>query len=309
MVSYVKCPVPEGKPFRKVECVNQMCVPCKFNLVRVQTGVKRPGKQRKDPDNKFYKPKKWISCKKEEGIQKFKWRRYTTREKVGKKGKVFNVTEVVPTETTSKEFLEFFWNTAKYFCRHQWTNHFMKPAIQDLQDAPLPGHITEVADFSERYSSVPLTETGGEYRYSKSCSLLPLVVRYHTGEGKMTTEAHAYYGDDFDQTPDVVQYCTEDLLQDVRKRGAKRKDPPIKYLDLVTDGCAGQFKGANALWGYKRLATEYDITVSQACPATAHGKDWIDICGGVEKSEVKREELKVDTTLDVSGRMIVIVPI
>jgi hypothetical protein len=196
--------------------------------------------------------------------------------------------------TTRKEFIRIMMEHSKYFVWHQWLNHWQKEKLHAITVDPPADEPVATADFSERCKSIPSVEFGDMYRFARSIALLPIAVDRKSSEGSISYEAHIYLSDMHRQDPAVVMYCIENMVEDFRRRNIV-----VKHMYLLTDGCAGQFKGAKAFYTFSKIARKYNIVITQACPATAHGKCKSDGIGAAEKKDIHAEELKTDSKLDL----------
>ena len=150
-------------------------------------------------------------------------------------------------ETSPGEFIAYLKPKVCAFIKHNfianWQDQQCKEMMANVPEGVLISHI----DFAENYDFQIQNEVQSMYYMSQSVSLLVHItlkkVRSDEGELVITKYTHYYVSDDKKHDSLFVQHCLLLHWQWV----LNNRDRPSKHW-VFSDGCAGQFKGATALY-------------------------------------------------------------
>ena len=95
-------------------------------------------------------------------------------------------------------------------------------------------------------------------------------------------EMHSHFSDDSKQDAASTFDNMEVLLEILLEQGRFTKNGGYTLLDN-TDGCAAQYRSANALYLISLLAVAYGLVIDRAVGAPGHGKDLVDGLNAVDK--------------------------
>jgi hypothetical protein len=163
--------------------------------------------------------------------------------------------------TTFSEFLDFLKPTLQRFITHNfvacWQSDQAKLLRSSLQGSIILTHI----DFTENYTFQVQNEIQSMYYQSSQITIL-VQVTYSTTlstvggveDSSLMRETHYYISDDKMHDTVFVHHC---LLRHWRWQLSKGSSPDTYYV--FSDGCAGQFKGARAMY----FAARYCSTCPQ----------------------------------------------
>lgn len=148
------------------------------------------------------------------------------------------------------EFLDFFSPTIQHFIRHNFVAKWQTEQAKLLQACLQGGAVLTHIDFAENYSFEVQNEIQSMYYHSDQVSIL-VQVTYSAdvaeealeGAPQLKRETHFYISDDKHHDTDFAQHC---LLLHWRWMQSNGSSPTVHYV--FSDGCAGQFKSAKAMY-------------------------------------------------------------
>lgn len=152
--------------------------------------------------------------------------------------------------TTFSEFLDFFIPTVQHFIRHNFIANWQTQEAKLLQGCLQRGTVLTHIDFAENYTFEAQNEIQSMYYHSDQVTIL-VQVTYSADDGEdaleggvhLKRETHYYISDDRTHDTDFAQHC---LMLHWRWMQSKGDSPSMHYV--FSDGCAGQFKSAKAMY-------------------------------------------------------------
>jgi hypothetical protein len=151
--------------------------------------------------------------------------------------------------TSFSEFLDFFSPTVEQFNRHNFVAKWQSNQAKVLQSCLQGGSTLTHIDFSENYTFAPQNEIQSMYYHSDQVSILVQVTyRADVQDGaaddlQLRRETHFYISDDRTHDTFFAQHC---LMLHWRWMQSQGFSPQVHYV--FSDGCAAQFKCANAMF-------------------------------------------------------------
>ena len=175
-------------------------------------------------------------------------------------------------ETSPVLFINYMKPKIAAFIKHNfianWQDHQCKEMMRNLPEGVLVSHI----DFAENYEFQIQNEVQSMYYMSEYVSLLVHITlqRVRDEDGELVTLKHTHYyiSDDKKHDSLFVQHCLMLHWRWLNDNG----QPPSEHW-VFSDGCAGQFKGATAMYFVARYPS-----LTGGCSmiwnyfATGHGK-------------------------------------
>ena len=112
-------------------------------------------------------------------------------------------------------------------------------------------------------------------------------VHYRTPDNPeaLIMDFHSYLSDDRTQLASTVYWHMDDLIKKLLAQGSLKKGGRVLG---TTDGCAAQYKCANALYYQSLLAHKHRIVVGRNISEAGHGKSVVDALNGVDKNIIGR---------------------
>lgn len=175
-------------------------------------------------------------------------------------------------ETSPVQFINYMKPKVEAFIKHNfianWQDAQCKEMMEGLPEGVLVSHI----DFAENYEFQIQNEVQSMYYMSEYVSLLVHItlqrVRDVSGDLITIKHTHYYISDDKKHDSLFVQHCLMLHWRWLNANGQR----PVKHW-VFSDGCAGQFKGATAMYFVARYPS-----LTSGCSmiwnyfATGHGK-------------------------------------
>ena len=96
---------------------------------------------------------------------------------------------------------------------------------------------------------------------------------------------HSFLSDDTTQLASTVFCHMDKLIKQLMASGVLAKGGRVLSF---TDGCAKQYKCANAIFFMSLLASTYGIVVDRGISCAGHGKSLVDAINGVDKNTIQR---------------------
>jgi len=100
---------------------------------------------------------------------------------------------------------------------------------------------------------------------------------------------HSFLSDDKTQMAKTVHWHMDQVISTLME---KHILVPGGRLLSGTDGCAKQYRCANAVYFLSVLATKYNIVVDRSISCSGHGKNEVDAINGVDKNTIYRRSMR-----------------
>ena len=222
------CPKAEDEEFHRLECLLGTC---------------------NDYGVRFFHvcPRERIA----DGTRMIKWKQFQY-EVVGMSidGRPKKRIKEVIMSTPFSEFLDFFTPTIQHFIRHNFVAKWQTEQAKLLQACLQEGVVLTHIDFAENYTFEMQNEIQSMYYHSDQVSIL-VQVTYSADLGEeglggplqLKRETYFYISNDKHHDTDFAQHC---LLLHWRWMQSNGFAPTAHYV--FSDGCAGQFKSAKAMY-------------------------------------------------------------
>lgn len=187
-------------------------------------------------------------------------------------------------ERKLSDAIEEFSKTFKYFKLHMHLIQIQNKVVSSLKKETDHTKAVIQMDYSENFSTFSQGEIQSAHFNRRQISIFTASVTINK-----TVMSYAIVNDDLSHSKVQVLYYIEILIQEIKKKFSE-----LKHAEIVTDGCACQFKNKFILTNLLYMESDFGITAKWHFMPTSHGKSAADGIGGTLKRQVS-DRIKTGT--------------